>query len=93
MIDKIKEFMKKLNEKGIGVPMIRDPKSQMPSVSLTMMIISFNVVLVGLAGNASGYFGGINIEQAMYLLITTSSLYFGRTLTYGSKTVENKEEK
>lgn len=92
MLNRVKDFLTKLNQLGIPIPMLRDPKVGVSSVSFTMMFISFNTVLVGLIGKWSGFFGGINIEQAIYLFLICASLYFGRTLTYGSKTVNNSEE-
>ena len=65
-IEKIKQKIRDLNEKGIPLPMLTDPKTKEASVSLTMMIISFNVVLLGLIGKAAGFLGGINLEQAIY---------------------------
>lgn len=91
MLDKFKDFFNKVNQLGIPIPMLRDPKVGSSSVSFTMMFISFNVVLVGLIGKWSGYFGGINIEQSIYLFLICASLYFGRTLTYGGKTVSNED--
>lgn len=94
-VEKIKEKFKEMNEKGIPLPMLRDPKTRESSVSLTMMFISFNVVLVGLIGKAAGFLGGINIEQAIYWYMVTTGLYFGRKIS-GSKDqikIEERKEK
>jgi len=93
MIDKIKGFISQLNEKGVPLPMLRDPKTGMPSVSLTMLFISFNVVLIGLMGKLAGFFGGVDVQQAIYWNVLTSSLYFGRTLSYKGTEVKNEENK
>lgn len=92
MIDKIKAFIAKLSEQGIVLPMIQDPKTKIPSVSLTMMIVSFNVVLLGLIGKSAGFLGGVDLQQAIYWFMITSGLYFGRSLTYKDAKQE-KEDK
>lgn len=92
-IDDIKKKIRDLNEKGIPLPMLTDPKTKEASVSLTMMVISFNVVLIGLIGKASGFFGGINIEQAISWFMITCGLYFGRKVSGKDGTkIEEKDE-
>ncbi len=46
ILDKWKEFVAKMNSKGIPVPTIRDPKTGMGSVSLTMVVVSFGLLTV-----------------------------------------------
>jgi hypothetical protein len=92
MEEKIKEFFRRANDYGIPIPMLRDPESDRASVSLTMVFISFNVVLVGLIGKASGFLGGINLEQAIYWFMVCCGLYFGRKVTSG-KDGTNLEQK
>lgn len=92
MIDKIKELISKLNSHGIPVPFLRDPKTGESSVSLTMMIISFNVVLIGLIGKWSNALGGVDLTQALYWLGMCSSLYFFRKLpAMANKTKDGNE--
>ena len=94
IINKWKEFVRKLNEKGIPVPTIRDPKTQMGSVSFTMVCISFGVaVLTSLFALAmiinkwAGFFtapeSSINalkeaFSMAFELCLLSCSLYWGR---------------
>lgn len=92
-IDDIKQKIRDLNEKGIPLPMLTDPSTKSASVSLTMMIISFNVVLIGLIGKASGFFGGINLEQAIYWYMITTGLYFGRKISSGKSGTKLEEKK
>lgn len=80
MFDKLKRFMITLNQAGIPIPLLRDPKTQMASVSLTMLVISFLVVLVGLVGKLSKIFD-VDTTQSIYWFLICSSLYFGRNLT------------
>jgi len=91
LVEKFKEAARWMNEHGVPLPMLRDPKTGVSSVSLTMMFIAFNVVLVGLVGKWAKRLEGIDVQQAIYWFLITASLYFGRTLTYGGKTVSNEE--
>lgn len=86
MIEKFKAFVIKLNQYGIPLPMVRDPKSGTASVSLTLMIISFVITALGLVGKLSGKLD-INLSEALTLFGVTSALYFGRNMsTNGSAT-------
>lgn len=89
-----------MNSNGVPIPMVRDPKTSLSSVSLTLVIISFNFCLIGLAGKLAGFFGGIDMAQALNLFYACSLLYFGRKIA-GKKDdpadveipkVEEKEE-
>lgn len=87
-MDKIKAFLNKLNERGIPIPLLRDPKVNGPSVSLTLMVISFLVVLIGLIGKYSKVLD-IDVTQSIYWFTITAGLYFSRTI--GSKYDANKK--
>jgi len=80
---KVKNFIASMNAKGVPLPMLRDPKSGVASVSLTMLFISFNVVLIGLLGKLAGKFGGIDIQSALYWFMVCAGLYFGRRVGDG----------
>lgn len=75
---KWKDIINKCNSHGIPVPLIRDPKSGLGSVSLTLAFLSFNVWLVSIIGKAAGALGGIDTAQTMNMVIICFSLYFGR---------------
>ena len=92
MIEKLKALIQKMNDMGVPLPMLRDPKTGKASVSLTMLFISFNVFLIGLIGKLSGFLGGIDLQQAFYWNVLNASLYFGRTLAVGNTKVTNNEE-
>lgn len=95
MIDKIKEFVKKLNENGVPLPMLRDPVNGKSSVSLTMMFIAFNINIAGLIGKLSGFLGEVDLGGANTLFITTAGLYFARRINTKKgdqeNVLENKE--
>lgn len=79
------KFVNLLNTKGVPLPTIRDPKTGYGSVSLTLVFISFNVVLVGLVGKWAGALGGIDLNQALNLFYACAALYWGRKIQ-GSET-------
>lgn len=94
LLDKWKSFVRGMNERGVPIPMIRDPKSG-ASVSLTLVFISFNVWLVSIIGKAAGALGGMDPQQTLNMFIVCAGLYFGRKFQkdeQGGITVEGKEE-
>ena len=91
-MEKIKEFINKINETGIIIPYFQDPITKQPSVSLTAFLLSLGVVLFGLFNKVVQLVKGFDMGSALQLLEMMSYLYFGRSLTkfFESK---NKEEK
>ena len=94
MNEKIKKFILTLNEKGIPLPMLRDPFTKIPSVSLTMLVISFNIVLFGLIGKSAKMLDGVDLQQAIYWFGICAGLYFGRKIssTSDGNITQTKEE-
>lgn len=94
VMDKIKQFIFNLNEKGIPLPLIRDPNTDSPSVTMTMMLVAFAVAVFALIGKIAGLVGSIDISGANYLFLTTAGLYLGRRMTSDGKKgeVQGKEE-
>lgn len=86
MPEKIKQFILKLNVYGIPVPLLRDPKSKGPSVSLTLLFISSLFVEAGLIGKFTKLLDGIDINQAINWFLICSGLYLGRSLSTKSVT-------
>lgn len=94
MLTNFREFVRKANNSGIPVPLVRDPKTGRGSVSLTLVFISNTIVLVGLLGKAANFFGGIDLTQALYWFGICVGIYFSRTVVKNKDTVtlENKEK-
>jgi hypothetical protein len=94
MINKIKQFIFNLNEKGVPLPFIRDPATDQPSATLTMMIISFAIAAGGLMGKFAKVLGDVDVSGANYLFLTAAGLYLGRKMSGTASTTEvsNKEE-
>lgn len=80
-MDKLKELLNKLHEQGLKLPYLRDPIRKVPSVSLTMLFISFNFYLLTLINKLGGWFS--DVDGAGQLLIISASLYFGRSISGG----------
>jgi len=92
--EKIKQFIFNLNEKGIPLPLLRDPKTDGPSVTLTLMLISFALAAGALVGKFSKLLGDLDTSGANYLFLTTAGLYLGRKMNSDTnkKTVELEKE-
>ena len=80
MIDKVKEFINKMNDKGIPVPMVRDPKTGKGSVTLTLVFISANIVLVALLNSFANVFKGVDTGNAITWFTICLGAYLGRKM-------------
>lgn len=90
---KIKDIFVRMNAHGIPLPVLRDPVTKLPSVTLTFTVLSFNVALLGLLGKVADAFKGIDVQQANYLFVASACLYLGRKMTGKDITVEKKDDK
>lgn len=92
--DKWKEIVRKANENGIPLPMVRDPQTKTGSVSLTMVIVSFALMTgcvtfaIALVVNKWGGFFSDNgtalasLKEAFFMAFQMATLscglYWGR---------------
>lgn len=87
-------MFKKLNKYGIPLPMIRDPRTGLGSVSLTLVILSSVYVQLALLNMFAQMFKGVDIVNALYWHGMSLALYFGRSfkkdgdVSLGSSTEE-----
>lgn len=81
MLNKLKPLIKELQDKGIPVIFLRDPITKSPSVSLTLLIVSFIFSIFALINKFAKIVDGVDIENTLQLLIICASLYFGRSLS------------
>lgn len=88
-MEQLKKLSNFMAEKGIPIPYLRDPKTKEASVSVTMVVISFNLVLLGIIGK---YGAGLNINlsEGLNLFEVCCAIYFGRGVTSGSTKVDSK---
>ena len=88
MLEKLKAAITLLNSKGIPLPVVRDPVTQKPSVSLTTLVVSFAVCIVGLVGKVAGFLGGVDMTQAITLFGVCAGLYLGRKMSRDTNKVD-----
>lgn len=67
-----------------------DPKTNKPSVTLTLMLISFGLLTVGSIAMILGKVDSIGALLEVY--IANATLYFGRRFTVKTKSLEIKQE-
>lgn len=88
-MNRLKELQKKLVEwctkKGIPVPILRDPGTQQPSASFTLLVISSGLVIFGLINKIAKLVDGVDIDNALQFFYACAGLYFGRKLTTDKK--------
>jgi hypothetical protein len=92
MLDKIKEKMKYLNERGFPIPLLRDPKTDMGSVTLTLLFISSNVVLVSLLNSFANIFKGVDTSNSISFFVICLGGYLGRRLQYKNIVIEKSND-
>jgi hypothetical protein len=88
-VDKIKELQQRLvdwcTKKGIPVVVFRDPVTQVPSASFTLLVVSSGLVIFGLLNKVAKIVDGVDIENALQFFYACAGLYFGRKLTNNKK--------
>jgi hypothetical protein len=89
---KLKELQDKLlnwcTKRGIPVPVLRDPVSQKPSASFTLLVISSGLVIFGLVNKIAKLVDGVDLPNALQFFGICAGLYFGRKLTSDDKEEE-----
>lgn len=89
MLEKLKDFVRKMNEAGIPLPLVR--LNGKPTLTGTMTIMSFTTALVGQLGKITKLLGEIDLTQANYLFLICLGAYLGNKKIVGdgkSVTVE-----
>jgi hypothetical protein len=72
-----KNFVSKMNEQGVPIPMVRYKSEGNPA--LTLVFVSAAIVVVGIVGKWSGRLGGIDMASAMQFFYASSTLFFGHS--------------
>ena len=78
MWQKWTSFVGRLNSRGIPLPTVRDPKTGLGSISLTLVFVSSALMMLGIVGKYSGKLGGLDMSYAMQFFWTACALYWGR---------------
>lgn len=92
MIEKLRKFARFLNEKGIALPLLRDPRTGVSSITLTMMVVSFLFCLMGLLQKLNSTDLDVDMSQALTLLGITSTLYLGRKLSTDDNSTNSSDD-
>lgn len=79
IFEKWKQIVRAANDRGVPLPMVRDPNTLEGSVSLTLVCMSSFLVVVGIVGKASGLIGGIDMNSAFNFFYASTTLYFGHS--------------
>ena len=80
-MEQLKLLVKKMQKEGIPLLFIKDPIHNKPSVSLTLLIVSFTLSVFSLVNKFAKVVEGVDIDNSLELLIICGSLYFGRSIT------------
>jgi hypothetical protein len=91
LIEKIKSAIKALNEKGIPTPIMRDMISGKPSITYTMLLVSFVLTILA-SFNLGENQLGLKFDQCLQLLSYVGIGYIGRKYQKGDLTVETEEK-
>jgi len=86
--DKWTTIAGKMNQYGIPLPLVRDPKTGRGDVALTLVFLSSIWVQLGLVGKWSHKLEGIDITQALNWFYACSALYWARKLSTDGKKTE-----
>lgn len=74
-------LLEKLQKEGIPIILVQDPITKLPSVSLTLLVISFVLSGFALINKFTKIVEGVDIDNSLELLIICASLYFGRSFS------------
>ena len=85
----VKSFLKKLTDNGIVLAWVQDPVTKLPSVSLSNLILSILLVLIGIFSNYFVFLKGVNADLCFNYFMVSAGLYFGRKISFGSKSTTN----
>lgn len=78
-------FVNKMNEMGVPLPLVRDPKTKRGDVALTLVFLSSLWVQIGLVGKFTHWFQGIDMGQALNWFYACSALYWARKMSTDGK--------
>lgn len=86
------KFVAQMNEKGIPLPTLRDPKTKEGSVTLTLLFISSCILIVALLNSFANIFKGVDTNNAIEFFLISYGGYLGRKMqTKNGSSVENIE--
>lgn len=87
------DIVNKANSAGIPIPLVRDAKTGLGSMSLTLVFLSFNVWLMSVIGKVAGHLGGMNPDQCLNMFLACAGLYWGRKFQKDDKKIDLGSDK
>ena len=78
-MEKLKELIRQMNEKGIPVPILQDPLKREPSVTFTFFFIAGVLWTVALVGKWNNVLN-INLNECQEFFSNAAYIYLGRSL-------------
>lgn len=84
--DLAKNVVNVLSKKGIIIPVLRDPLTQKPSVSYSLLTTSATLVIVGM------FSPDVDASTALQFFYACAGLYFGRKLSFGRNITFNNNK-
>lgn len=89
---KFKNQIRKWQQHGVPILFWRDEQKKAPSVSLTMMLISFILCVFSLINKFAKIVEGVDVENSMQLFMICAGLYFGRSLGKNKSKLDKPED-
>ena len=87
-----KQILKLLQDNGIPVVLLRDIVSKGPSLSFTLVVISFCWLTMGIFSNYFSFLKGIDGDLALNTFMTCACLYWGRKINIKGNTLEKDDK-
>lgn len=79
LYEKFKKQIAYWQKNGVPILFWRDEQKKAPSVSLTMMLVSFILCILSLINKAAKVVEGVDVENSLQLFMICAGLYFGRS--------------
>jgi hypothetical protein len=92
LFKKINNQIKRWQKQGVPILFWRDEQKKAPSVSLTMMLISFGLCVFALINKFAKIVEGVDIDNSLQLFMICAGLYFGRSLSKKIEPIEEDED-
>ena len=92
MYDQFKKKLEYWQKNGVPILFWRDEGKKAPSVSLTMMILSFLLCYFSLINKFAKVVQGVDIENSLQLFMITAGLYFSRNIGKLAKKEEQPKD-
>jgi hypothetical protein len=93
LYEKLKKQIAYWQKNGVPILFWRDEQKKAPSVSLTMMLISFILCILSLINKAAKVVEGVDVENSLQLFMVCAGLYFGRSFGKLKSSEEDKADK